>query len=390
MIVSFAPDKSTITAGDTTTLRWTITGATSAAIDNAVGTVPASSGSVAVSPTQTTTYKLTATSGVGSPVTATATITVNPAGPVSNGQNVTFNVTNKLVYPVDFTVNGSVVLRVAGTSSGSVTVPGTLGLVPGYQMVQPTKTGGTPVGEVMSGVYQALPNPSGTLNYTVNNILSNQAYFVPRITNNSASTLLMGVNMGLQAQNLCECTVPPNSTVQIGYYKYFGNSNVRGYFGNTYTGAYSYWGNDPATPNATLPAAAVDSGLVLLTETSTSGGSGGTGGGSGGSGGTGFVYTGVHTDWVAKLMNAAGGWTSTVPNPPTGPCSQFDPFVRGAVQSAWGAEGQARQGNLSNAATDANIMYGLLQQAYSLCSSAPALTGGSCGNWKYYQCQVIP
>ena len=46
----------TINSGQTSTLSWTTTNATSAQIDNGVGTVQVPSGSTTVSPTQTTTY----------------------------------------------------------------------------------------------------------------------------------------------------------------------------------------------------------------------------------------------------------------------------------------------------------------------------------------------
>ena len=64
----------TITAGNSATLTWSTTNATSVSIDNGIGTV-AASGSTTVSPTSTTTYTLTATGSNGT-ATATATVTV--------------------------------------------------------------------------------------------------------------------------------------------------------------------------------------------------------------------------------------------------------------------------------------------------------------------------
>jgi hypothetical protein len=65
----------TITVGESSTLSWSVTDATSVTIDNGVGTV-ALSGTTTVSPTTTTTYILTATNTAGS-VTATTTVTVS-------------------------------------------------------------------------------------------------------------------------------------------------------------------------------------------------------------------------------------------------------------------------------------------------------------------------
>jgi len=77
IINSFSADPSTITVGESSTLSWSVTDATSVTIDNGIGTV-ALSGTTAVSPTTTTTYTLTATNTAGS-VTATTTVMVGSA-----------------------------------------------------------------------------------------------------------------------------------------------------------------------------------------------------------------------------------------------------------------------------------------------------------------------
>jgi len=73
VIESFAADSPTVGAGQSTTLRWSVTGATSISIDHGVGAVTGNS--VAVTPTDTTTYTLTAI-GAGGTSNATATVTV--------------------------------------------------------------------------------------------------------------------------------------------------------------------------------------------------------------------------------------------------------------------------------------------------------------------------
>lgn len=78
-MVTFAVAPTTIHSGEQATLTWTTTSATSASIDQGVGTVPAN-GSATVSPTANTTYTITAT-GPGGSATATASITVLPANP---------------------------------------------------------------------------------------------------------------------------------------------------------------------------------------------------------------------------------------------------------------------------------------------------------------------
>ena len=75
-IVFFATDNTQITAGGVSGLAWSTTNATSVAIDQGIGQVP-TSGTLVVSPTQTTTYTLTAT-GPGGIASATVTVNVTP------------------------------------------------------------------------------------------------------------------------------------------------------------------------------------------------------------------------------------------------------------------------------------------------------------------------
>ena len=70
---------SSITAGQSATLTWSTTNATSAQIDNGVGSVTVPSGTQTVTPTQTTTYTITAMGSNNQQATAQATVTVNAA-----------------------------------------------------------------------------------------------------------------------------------------------------------------------------------------------------------------------------------------------------------------------------------------------------------------------
>jgi hypothetical protein len=71
---SFTASPPFIEPGQSVTLSWETTNATSVSISPGIGTVPAAAGSVTVSPTETTTYTLTATGD--SPPPATSQITV--------------------------------------------------------------------------------------------------------------------------------------------------------------------------------------------------------------------------------------------------------------------------------------------------------------------------
>ena len=78
-IVSFTATPTAISTGQSSVLAWNVVGATLLSIDNGVGTVVGTS--TTVSPTATTTYRLSATNAGG---TVTADVTVEFLGPPSN------------------------------------------------------------------------------------------------------------------------------------------------------------------------------------------------------------------------------------------------------------------------------------------------------------------
>ena len=78
-IVSFSASSTTITVGGSTTLRWTTQGATSASINQDVGTVTTGANqSTSVSPDTDTTYTLTASDAENDTATETVTVKVKP------------------------------------------------------------------------------------------------------------------------------------------------------------------------------------------------------------------------------------------------------------------------------------------------------------------------
>jgi len=77
VIGTFSSNPSTINPGDTSTLSWNVTGASSVSIDNGIGQVSAV-GAMAVSPAASTVYTISAVNSAGT-VTRSATIIVNSA-----------------------------------------------------------------------------------------------------------------------------------------------------------------------------------------------------------------------------------------------------------------------------------------------------------------------
>ena len=87
VISSFTASPTSITSGASSTLSWSVSGATSLSINQGVGTVTGTT-SKSVKPTATTTYTLTATNAAGS-VTKTASVTVSAAAPPPSGSTIT-------------------------------------------------------------------------------------------------------------------------------------------------------------------------------------------------------------------------------------------------------------------------------------------------------------
>lgn len=86
----FNAEPTLINAGQPSTLRWSVSGATEIQIDHGIGPV-SPNGRRAVYPTATTTYVLTASNPGVTPVTASATITIStppPPTPITQGETM--------------------------------------------------------------------------------------------------------------------------------------------------------------------------------------------------------------------------------------------------------------------------------------------------------------
>jgi hypothetical protein len=130
-ITSFSASPATIHRGESSTLSWNVTGATSLSIDNGVGTVTGATGTKSVSPTETTTYKLTATNADGTKtMNTTVTIQLVPptidaftATPASiklgDSSTLSWTVTNGTTISID---NGIGTVAATGTQAVSPTV----------------------------------------------------------------------------------------------------------------------------------------------------------------------------------------------------------------------------------------------------------------------------
>ena len=143
MIQFFIANPSTIQGGQSTTLQWKISNATSATISPGPGSVNAQSGSLVVTPASTTTYTLTANSSSGQAVANVTVVVQNPVPTIevctavpmniNQGQSSTLyfntlNATSVNISPAvgNVGMNGSAV--VSPTTSTTYTITATNGV----------------------------------------------------------------------------------------------------------------------------------------------------------------------------------------------------------------------------------------------------------------------
>jgi phospholipase C len=88
--VALTASPANITPGQQATLSWNSRGAATLSIDNGIQTVQGPSGSQAVSPSQTTTYTITATDSGGHSTTASTTVTVSTGSGLGTIKHIIF------------------------------------------------------------------------------------------------------------------------------------------------------------------------------------------------------------------------------------------------------------------------------------------------------------
>ena len=127
VINSFVASPAIINLGESATLSWNVSNATSVSINHSIGSV-GSLGSVIVTPTTTTTYTLTASNSYGS-LSATALVQVSGIPPVPSGLPVVNYFTAS---PPIISSGGSSLLRWNVSYAASVTIDNGVGPVPDH------------------------------------------------------------------------------------------------------------------------------------------------------------------------------------------------------------------------------------------------------------------
>jgi hypothetical protein len=161
VVNSFSASPSSISAGESSTLNWTVTGATTVSIDQGIGNV-ALTGPRAVTPAATTVYTLTASSAAGN-VTATTQVIVSGVSspPESTPPSSDLPVVNYFAAnPSVITAGGSTALDWDVSNAASVTIDNGVGAV--------GSSGSTLVSPAMSTNYTlTAANAAGSFYMTV-------------------------------------------------------------------------------------------------------------------------------------------------------------------------------------------------------------------------------
>ena len=213
---ALSANPSSITTGDSSTLSWTSTNATSVSIDQGVGNVtPVAAGSVSVSPLSTTTYTLTAT-GSGGTVVCDTTVTVTTTPPPPPAPTCTLSANPSSITTGDFST-----LSWTSTNATSVSIDQGIGSVAtsGSQSVSPggtttytltaTGAGGT-VQCSKTVTVTSNPAPTCTLSASPSSITTGNSSTLSWTTANATS---VSVDQGIGSVAASgSTTVSPSST----------------------------------------------------------------------------------------------------------------------------------------------------------------------------------
>ena len=236
--VTMSANPATITVGQSTTLSWTATNATSAIIDNGIGAV-ATTGAISISPTQTTTYIITVT-GAGGSASAQATVTVQPAG-VAPTVTITAS-------PSSITVGQSSTLIWSSTNATTASIDNGIGSV--------ATSGSMSVSPAQNTTYTISVSGSGG-NATAQSTVTVQPLGPPPSVSMSANptTILNGQNTTLSVTASNSTSVVITDNIDSNTYTLAGTGGTQSVHPTqtaTYTATATGSGGQTATANATI------------------------------------------------------------------------------------------------------------------------------------------
>jgi hypothetical protein len=233
---TFSASPASISAGQSATLSWTTTNASSVTIDQGIGTV-AASGTRTVSPVSTTTFKVTATNSVGS-VSANATVTVAATSSTltistvaaknitTTAATITWTTNLAASSRVDYgttTAYGKAVANPTMVTSHSVTLTGLSPSTTYHYRITSQASTGTPASTADRTVKTASP-PDTTAPTVTGRMPANGATGVSRATTASAT-----FSEPMTASTITTSTVilrDPSSTVVTASVSYHATTRI--------------------------------------------------------------------------------------------------------------------------------------------------------------------
>jgi hypothetical protein len=173
-----------------------------------------------------------ATQALGAPATTLLGPSADASVSTTLGDNI-FLVENKLLLPVRLFVDDSLLDELpAGTSRTYPISQSSLRL--DWELVKETTSGGRAIGDDMAGGFGGVE--AGDV-LDINNVVDDQDYFYPYVTNHLSEECEVIVNSGWENENVTGAVVPANSQeVSLGYYRLYTNSNLTLDCGGT-----TYW-----------------------------------------------------------------------------------------------------------------------------------------------------
>jgi hypothetical protein len=206
-----------IQVGQSSTLSWTTTGASTVNISG-IGNV-ALNGSTTVSPVTTTTYTLTVTSSDGKSVTSPLTVTVTPVpvAPPGNPQILMFNASPRTIQPgqqssLSWSTTGTSTVTISGVGSvalnGSTTVSPTVTTT--YTLTATSSDGHSVTSPIVIAVVPATVPQINAFTAVPSNINAGDTSKVCWQVTNATSIAITGIGSNLNA-NDCS-TVSPSAT----------------------------------------------------------------------------------------------------------------------------------------------------------------------------------
>jgi len=92
----------------------------------------------------------------------------------------------------------------------------------------------------MGGSYSTIDDPSGTIPFTIDNVVGDSTYLIPLPASSWASTWTSNWRIDMTVWWGHQHRILASATIIL-----FSNSNVRGYpTCSSYTGPYIFWGHD--------------------------------------------------------------------------------------------------------------------------------------------------